>query len=298
MKAMTWTKFMDRVSEGRGQGHGANYRPWLWVHRKNSSPVSNQSVVRLPGEERAAHFYSRTEKVVAKICKYIAGDAIDIREQFPLWPMPHAHPLIDGVACWNDPSVRGLWEIAEEAKIPHGVEPGSLGVPYVATMDLMLTLSLARGTRLRGLSIKPHDKVTKAEPSDRLLERHELERRYMREVQGSHKIIDASLFNKALQNNIEILSRSANVCLPSTQQVEDYFRSLQRCRNSPMATSLTLSAACTGLTPEVALEWFRAGVWQRKIDVDLSDYLHPERPIPFGREVTDLLSIELFGEVI
>lgn len=235
---------MRLVDEGRGQGHWDDYRAWLWVHRKNASPLSNQSVVCLPGYDRGAHFYSRTEKVIAYVCKWNGGDAVDVREQFPLWPMPHVHPLVEGVPCWNDPTVRGLWEIAEEANIPHGTEPGSDGVPYVASMDLMLTLLLGPKRRLRGLSIKPHDEVTRAEPTDRILERHELERRYMSEVEGSLKIIDASLFNLALRMNVDFLSGCADSSPPLTDQVTDFYEALRRCKNVPLPVALELAATC------------------------------------------------------
>lgn len=57
MKPMTWQKLLQRILDGRGQGHGDDYLPWLWVHRKNASPVSNQVVSRLPGYLRASHFF-------------------------------------------------------------------------------------------------------------------------------------------------------------------------------------------------------------------------------------------------
>ncbi len=155
MRLNTWGKVNDHIASGRGTGHFDLYLPWLLIHRKNASPKSNQVVSRMPGYRRNSNFFARIEWYIALLCLWLG--ALDIREQFPLWPMPHPHPLQDGVVRWDSKRVRGLIEIAAEAGIRHGIEPGSSDVPYIATMDIMATVPGHPVERLAGLSLKPHD---------------------------------------------------------------------------------------------------------------------------------------------
>ena len=44
---MTWDKLQKHLSQGFGMGHGAEYRPWLILRRKNPSKTSNQLAAHL-----------------------------------------------------------------------------------------------------------------------------------------------------------------------------------------------------------------------------------------------------------
>ncbi|WP_158900125.1 hypothetical protein [Burkholderia sp. L27(2015)] len=197
MPVMTWEKLLRRIEEGRGSGHGDAYQPWLWIHRKNPSKRGNQVAAPLPGYRRTSHFLAVIERHTALLCLFLGAQ--DVREQFPMWPMPHLHPLAGvpgGTGCGYSSLVRGLLDIASEANIPHGFEVGSGGVPYVATLDLGVTLRSDDGPRFAGISLKPHDEILAAEPSDRILERLKLEDLYLIELCAHYKIVDRSVLGE------------------------------------------------------------------------------------------------------
>lgn len=94
---MTFKKLFNQINQGYGQGHGTNYQPWLQIRRKNTSPKSNQVVAWLPPLEREAHFFSRGEYHTALLLLWLQVE--DLREQYPLWPVAHPHPLWGGKKC-------------------------------------------------------------------------------------------------------------------------------------------------------------------------------------------------------
>jgi hypothetical protein len=125
VKGMTHEKMCERISRGHGIGQGSKYRPWLTLRRKNSSPHSNQVISWMPPLGRTAHYFSRGEYHTALLLLWLGVQ--DLREQFPLWPVPHPHPL-DGIANGSSlqlPWSRGLLAIASDANIDHGVEFGT-----------------------------------------------------------------------------------------------------------------------------------------------------------------------------
>jgi hypothetical protein len=289
---------VDLIIKGHGCGHLNKYRPWLRIHRKNASPVSNQVVACMPGYERQAHFFARVEWYVALLCLWLG--AFDVREQFPLWPMDHKHPLAPDGRVWNMPDVKGLWSIAQRAGIRHGTEVGSDGVPYVATMDLMVTLDNGRHQNIAAVSLKPHDKVSKAEPTDRLIERQELERLYMVQTNGPYSIADASILTPILQGNLDVCGQFARVRPDDSERVIDFLRFVEDV--SPrleQRTAVLLGARASGLTLPSARQQLMAAIWHRRIDVDITKPIRPDLPVSLGgARIAARLQRELFGRTL
>jgi hypothetical protein len=149
-KGMTYEKLRERILIGHGMGHGSGYLPWLTLRRKNPSPISNQVPSWMPPLGRAAHYFSRGEYHTALLLLWLGVK--DLREQFPLWPLPHPHPL-DGVQETADvvrPWAPGLLDIAREANIDHGHEIGT-HLPYVASLDLVAGSLSALSIRSRSM---------------------------------------------------------------------------------------------------------------------------------------------------
>lgn len=86
--------------------------------------------------------------------------ALDVREQFPLWPFPHPHPLVDHPETQQrrPRQCPGLIAIADKLGVDHGREVGS-DVPYVASLDLLVTLKRKNGMGLAGIALKPHELI-------------------------------------------------------------------------------------------------------------------------------------------
>lgn len=296
MASMSFDKLYAVIDDGHGQGHWDDYKPWLWVHRKNSSPRSNQHVARVPGYRRRLHFFASQEREIALLCKHLGGPQLDVREQFPMWPMKHDHPLTVGPSNDRYQRVRGLLEISEEAGIDHGWYVGAPHVPYVASMDLMCSVHGKTATSIHGLSIKPHEKVKAAEPTDRILERHELERRYMNEIGGSFKIVDRSIINRTFWTNLRRAADAAlNVPLEGSCQIVDFFGEIERLAQLGFSEAIRLASSCVGIPYETAQSTFFAGVWHRRIPIDMSQPLAGRQPIHFDRGMADEVCVELFG---
>jgi hypothetical protein len=107
----------------------------------------------MPPLGRTAHYFSRGEYHTALLLLWLGVD--DLREQFPLWPAPHPHPLYGSPLQSNAPLTwaKGLLSIAEEAGIAHGVEVGTR-VPYIASLDLLATVSMSAACYSKGHTIK------------------------------------------------------------------------------------------------------------------------------------------------
>lgn len=73
-----------RFAEGRGQGAGANYRPWLEVHDFPSRGVIHRPLGAKTG--RVHHLFGNLEFMLFLIYGVLAC-ITDLREQFPLLPL-------------------------------------------------------------------------------------------------------------------------------------------------------------------------------------------------------------------
>src|ERR1022692_3946526 len=104
-------KLAAAIQEGRGSGTADAYRPWIEVTRRTSSPYSNVSVVPVPHLTRLTHYLSRGEREFALFLWWLG--AIDVREQYPLWPWEHLHPRTQIGAVGHEKFHPGMRAIAQ-----------------------------------------------------------------------------------------------------------------------------------------------------------------------------------------
>lgn len=296
-RVMTHKKMCELICQGRGMGHGRNYLPWLMLRRKNSSPNSNQVVSWMPPLQRTAHYFSRGEYHTALLLLWLGVK--DLREQFPLWPIPHPHPLegTPGMAPARVRWSRGLLEIAREAGIDHGFEFGTR-LPYVATLDLLATVPLANGMGLAGFSSKPI-KEANDDVKLRTLERLELERRYSADVGALYFVSSSALTPLLTAGQLESwLDASTLHCaphlLPRRQQFSEHFN-----RYPDRAITETVRTVATAMSIELSDAWllFRHCAWTQAVDIDPSVPILTSRPPQAGgRALRDTLRRSLFGE--
>jgi len=119
----TWNYsiFNKYLREGRGQGVGADYNPW--IHIQNFSSLGMVSRVSGATTGRIHHLMSNLELSLFYLLDW-SDDVLDIREQYPLIDLAQAI------------------EIAENANIRYPYDPKS-GFPYVLTSDFFLKQSKA-----------------------------------------------------------------------------------------------------------------------------------------------------------
>lgn len=300
MAVVTWRVLDDRIHAGRGQGHGDKYLPWLWIHRKNVSGRGNQVVDPLPGHRRPSHFLAQIEWHVGLLCMYLG--ALDVREQFPLWPQPHPHPLADYAPSqqrWNH--CRGLIAISQELGVDHGREIGS-DAPYIATIDIAATIKRAKGYGIAGVALKPHELILSSEPTDRINERLAMERVCMTDYGATHKVVDRSLLGHSTGGNLELLSSGAR--LPEQLQDKAMLsefkeRFVDAATIASISKGIDRAGAALGLSATDANLVWRHLTWHRHVELDITLPLQMGMPLSLGgRQIADALSRELFGEVV
>lgn len=279
-RGMTYKKLYRRIALGYGQGHGNQYQPWLQIHRKNPSPKSNQVVAWLATLDRVGHFFSRGEYYTALLLLWLGVN--DMREQYPIWPVAHPHPLDDvNEQSSKRPWSKGLLAIAKEAGISHGHEIGSRQ-PYVATIDIMATVVIDGCEQLLMLSSKPI-----VDPNEnvkwRTLERLELERRYAHEIGAIYKVSTSALIPTAMAGYLEWWMDAA--CLPEkalAARSESFAELVMQYASNSASEAVLAAASRMGLDMDSAWQLFRHCCWTQAIDIDPSKPLHVSYPIKTG----------------
>jgi hypothetical protein len=108
-------KLCKRIRQGAGQGHLDEYVPLWQVTRANPTRFGSQQAGPMPGYHRASNFRLPAHREAALICLW-AG-ALDVRENYPLWPGRHPHPLADW-PLGTEPlhSCRGLLDLLDDRR--------------------------------------------------------------------------------------------------------------------------------------------------------------------------------------
>lgn len=281
-RAITAAKLDAAVRSGAGHGRGDNYKPWIRIRRKLSSPYSNLHSTHVPNYTRSLQLLSGLEFAAANVAVWLG--ATEIREQHPAWPQPHEHPA-GGYHPEIDQSlgeVPGLLGIARKAGIDHGVYPGTK-IPFVATIDFTLGVGAWHENRLVHWSCKPRELLDSAPNRARMHERITLERLYSTAVGAHHAVIDGTQFSKRLIENLDWLRpvRSELVELTAGAMLKDFASTfMEFADHESIHRSKCKAAELFGLEPRVADSHFRTAAWLGLIDIDLS------APILMSRQLT------------
>lgn len=298
---MTERKLINMIRAGFGQGHRDHYRPWLKNTRAAISKQGIQSSGKvLYGFDRPFDLKSRQEKGIARALLWLG--AFDVREQFPLWPWPHAHPLVGarGADRFVLPDAPGLLEIAKSAEIPHGVFLGT-NLPYVATTDFMVTVHRNQAPHLIAIACKDRDVVLDIDRSSRPLERLELERLYSIHIAIPHLVVDNQVFGRMLLANLEWLMPDEHVAAElledsKTSQFHDLVQ--QSVFRNAIDDAIQEAGVRVGWTKARGHSAFRYLAWTQALDIDLTKPVLMTQPAaPGGQRIYTMLQRELFGEI-
>lgn len=276
------------IEEGRGQGHGEDYRAFIQLKRWNASPVSVQTLGRVPPFRRDCHFLSRSEWLLALLLSW-AG--CHVREQVPMWPWRHPSPAYgldrdpDGHLPWSV----GTIELCRAASIKHGCFIGTR-IPYIWTLDLVATHAWATpgSVSMTVVSVKPlRDERYSGDidPIARGPEKLEIERRYAQELGLRYFVGDRTLYPSALLGQLEIFSSSATLCPNSaTARARDALldRRGGELSQLPPEEWLQLARTDLGLDEAQAINLVHHILWHQLVDADLSRELHFDDCVPPG----------------
>lgn len=272
-RVMTQVKLAALIKQGLGSNRDARYLPWIRVRRRLTSKVSNLFVIpSVLYERRGLHLLSGLEHRAALLAQWLG--ATELREQFPMWPDPHQHPL-SGIDPERDKTLAqmpGLLEIARNAGIRHGVYPGTK-IPFVATSDIVLRLGHPPNDRLVLWACKPLAVMLDAE-RQRTLERLELERLYAVAAGATSVVIDDSTFKKnELAKNLDWLTplHSELLVFAGSTRLEDFSQSLdERLKTLPIRVASELAGRKVRADLQLSHQLFRLAVWSGLTDIDLS----------------------------
>ena len=147
------------LAEGRGQGEGKNYKPWIRV--QDFASTGTVSRIYSSKTERVHHLLSNNERYYFYLLEW-SDQVIDIREQFPLSDIQMAMDIAAGAGI----------------KYP---KDNSNGFPYVMTCDFMVTTQ--NGFHAR--TVKQAAELN----NTRTIEKLEIERRYWKRLGVDWKIV-------------------------------------------------------------------------------------------------------------
>lgn len=264
------------IKQGRGQGRHDHYMPWIRITRGFSSPVSHQVFAELGVHERNHHFLSNLEHHTALQLAYLG--ATEIRECLPMWPTEHAHPLEDE----SDRRVPGLIAIANKAGIDHGNFIGT-DVPYIASLDMLVTVPWNGRDRHVGVSCKP-DALLNARK--RAQERTRLDELYCQAIGVRHLKEGGSQFNVQLVRNLMEFKpmRSEIQHWEKTDQLKQFSEELNRATTDPLHLCITRAGQRVGVEHQQASVMWRVSMWRRMIDIDIGKPISMMKPMQRGGE--------------
>jgi hypothetical protein len=293
-------KLRNAIERGLGRGTGDQYQPWIQVRRGNGSPFSNQAIWRLPGARRASHFLSLAERNMALLCIFLG--ATDVREQYPLFSWPHAHPEDELHGAGAHPPHMGMECLAADLGIPLSKYPGT-STPIVLTLDMMLTVRKKHSAHdtLVGVSCKPKQSADYGPYSLRVLDRLELDRRYCTSAGIDHLLLHPEMFPRnLLASLLWIAPASPREKLDEVRGSKNYSKFLsvasrQVYSRAPFAVANEISERLE-IPEQAGAEMLRIGMWTQDLDVDLDRRISLASPFePGGRDLRQRLGETLFG---
>jgi hypothetical protein len=172
----TEEKIKKWIAEGRGQGEGKEYKPWLNIQDVASKGYATREKGWKTG--RKHHLLSDLELYFLYTLEW-SPYVEDIREQYPLLPLEKT------------------LAIAKEIGVEHPRENGASGPFKVITTDFFIVLRTEKGIKTCIRTIKPVDKVDVRE-----LEKFDIEKRFFRDlgIEDWKLVTDQNLPNNFIKN--------------------------------------------------------------------------------------------------
>jgi hypothetical protein len=248
-----------RISDGRGQGRGSEYKPWLLVQDVPSQGLAT----RIKGwkTKRVHHLLSNLELSYFYILEW-SRVVFDIREQYPLLPLEET------------------LAIAEQCGIRHPTDPKTQE-PVVMTTDFFITVPQSIEVIEQARTLK----TVKDLQSERTLEKLEIERRYWHNRNIDWGIVTEQEIPQALTKNVDWLHpffRIEDLSPLSETEIRRIATALtlRMAQGNVVLTDLT--AECDdklGLEPGTALSVSRHLIANRRWLVDMNKPIQPSKSL-------------------
>jgi TnsA endonuclease-like protein len=249
-----------RRKEGRGQGRGADYQPWLRIQDVPSQGLST----RIKGWKtgRCHHFLSKLECQYFYILEW-SPIVSDVREQYPL-------------------ELSDTLEIAERLGIKHPKDPRTRQ-PIVMTTDFVNTVDRQGKLIDQARALKYSRDLS----SGRTLEKLEIERVYWMEREIDWGVVTEHEMEPVLATNVSWVHAysEATALSPLTDKVIRRIEAVLTPRvNKQQSPLRDLTDACDdrlGLSPGSSLSVVRHLIASKRWRVDMKRTISTARPLAF-----------------
>lgn len=250
-----------RLAEGRGQGRGHSYKPWLLIHDVPSLGLASR--VKSPLNGRTYHLLSQLETDWL-YAFHAMRNLVDVREQYPLLELDETLQIADGLG------------------IPHPAEPRTKE-PCVVTTDFLLTFA----DGIREVDMAVAIKYSTDLSSPRTLEKLEIERVYWSARKITWRIWTEKELPRALVKNMRWLH--THMDLPASgeftaEEVKRIRMMMEPAVDQGKRSLVEITKECDdrlGLHPGAALCVARHLIGTGEWLVDLTVELDPRKPIQF-----------------
>jgi len=250
-----------RLEEGRGQGRGRDYKPWLLIH--DVASIGLASRVKSPLNGRTHHLLSQLETDWL-YAFHALTNLLDVREQYPLLGLEETLQIASGLG------------------ISHPADPRT-GEHCVVTTDFLLTI--ADGMREINTAVAVKYSTDLASP--RTLEKLEIEKLFWKARGTVWRILTEKELPRALVKNMRWLHPYIDL-LASSEFTRDEVGRIRMVMEPAVEhgkqSLVEITKQCDhrlGLDPGAALCVARhligTGAWL----VDLTVELDPRKPIQF-----------------
>jgi hypothetical protein len=242
-----------RLKEGRGQGDGVNYRPYIYVQDFSSLGQSNRDFGSTTGRQH--DLFSKWEHRVYVV--FDQSGLYDIKEQFP-------HPLEISI------------EIARQCGIRHPTDRWTKE-PTPITTDLLLKIPLPIGSKYVARSVK----YCKYLSRPRVIEKLELDRRCCERLTKDWGIITERDIDPEFVRNLlwAYKFRNINTLYPLTQdevwRASEALTSTVLAKDIPLCEAALLSDQFLGFHNGTCLRLARHLIASRQWRVNLSSPIVP-----------------------
>jgi hypothetical protein len=257
------------ISEGRGQGHGSEYIPWIKITRRRSPSGGHLEFEHVPLLNRHFHLLSKNELLVALLLLWLGVE--DLRDQFPCWPWAHPHPLYKHplfkpeTLPWSEGSI----VCAQSIGVKHPRYPNTK-INYIPTIDLMATRRILGTVSAVAFAVKPEESEVPLNNDD--LEKLAITTEYCSRLSIPWKLVSGTLIPSTFATNLCTLLPYSDKLNRGLENEWLEFIDILNCnlsQNISIHESLTKVEIATGLTRPNVLTLFRRALWFRKTNIDL-----------------------------
>ena len=254
------------IKEGRGQGHGSAYRPWLSVQQVLSCGHAHKILGLKTG--RLHHVLSDLEAACLTVLEF-DQDVVDIREQYPLLPSESTH------------------QAALRLGLRHPMQRGTT-VPCVLSSDFCVDV---RSDRCRAHETAIAVKYTADLSDRRTRERLAIEREANLMADRQWSLFTEQTIPTTVLHNLKWLRRRT---VPAESVDTECVRAFCRCihdANRPDKTLETLlQEACSRLELKgtTGLTLLAVAAWYQYLYIRLDTQISERRPLRLAEGPLDL----------